>query len=217
MAELALFDLDNTLVDRLAAFRRWVSEFTQEQGLTPEDAAWMIDLDADGSTPMDEFFTALRDRFDLSDSPEALWKAYRARLPELVTCPPEVLAGLRQLREAGWRLGIVTNGMPDNQTGKIRHAGLAELVDGWAISGEERIRKPDARLFRIAAERCGASLADGGWMVGDDPVMDMVGGHFAGLTTVWIDRGVRPWPVDGLRPGHVVADAIGAIKVLLGE
>ncbi|WP_371781163.1 hypothetical protein [Streptosporangium subroseum] len=51
MQRLTLFDLDNTLVDRLDAFRRWTAEFAAERDLSDEDAAWLITLDDDGSVP----------------------------------------------------------------------------------------------------------------------------------------------------------------------
>lgn len=216
MQKLALFDLDNTLIDRLDAFRRWVAEFVDQRGLTEQDANWMVRLDDDGSLPMDEFFAAVRERFALSQTVEELWTAYRARLPELVVCPVEVLTGLDRLRAAGWRVGIVTNGMADNQTGKIQRTGLSGHVDGWAISDAEGFGKSDIRLFEIAAGRCGADLARGGWVIGDDPEKDIAGGRRAGLSTIWIDRGL-PWPVEGFKPDHTVADAVAAVEILLSD
>ncbi|MFC7648345.1 HAD family hydrolase [Streptosporangium lutulentum] len=86
-------------------------------------------------------------------------------------------------------MAIVTNGTADNQLGKIQRTGLAEAVDAYALSGVEGIRKPDVGLFEIAAKRCGATLADGGWMIGGHLVADIGGGRAAGLRTIWIDRG----------------------------
>jgi len=40
------------------------------------------------------------------------------------------------------------------------------LLDACCISGELSIRKPDPRIFEIAAARCGESLDDA-WMIGD--------------------------------------------------
>ncbi|MFI6317515.1 HAD family hydrolase [Nonomuraea sp. NPDC050556] len=227
MQKLALFDLDDTLVDRLDGFRRWVAEFTGRRGLSKEDAAWMIELDADGTLSTEEFFAAVHERFGLVEPVDMLWDAYRARMPELVVCPRPVLRGLRRLRKAGWRVGIVANGTAAHQRGKIYRSGLVDVVDGWAISGEERREKPGPQLFQIAARRCEANVRDGGWMIGDDPFEDIVGGFFAGLRTIWIDRGVRPWrglpdlpglpAPPGLRPDHVVTDTVGAIKVLLDQ
>ncbi|MEV0198446.1 HAD family hydrolase [Nonomuraea sp. NPDC050691] len=174
----------------------------------------MVRLDGDGSLPMDVFFQRVRERFSLPEPVEELWGEYRAALPRLVVCREPVLRALEGLREAGWRVGVVTNGMADNQLGKIRHSGLAERVDGWAISGAEGVRKPDSRLFEIAAERCGVGLDGGGWVVGDDPVKDVEGGRAAGLRTVWVDRGVQAWPSGLAAPGHVVADVEGAVGVI---
>jgi putative hydrolase of the HAD superfamily len=122
-----------------------------------------------------------------------------------------VLDGLDRLRAAGWAVGIVTNGMTDNQTGKIERTGLASRVDGWAISGAEGVRKPDARLFEIAAGRCGAPLR-GGWMVGDDPAKDIDGGRRAGLRTIWIDRGRA-----ATEPAadQIVTGALAAVELLI--
>ncbi|GAA4943128.1 putative hydrolase of the HAD superfamily [Nonomuraea thailandensis] len=210
---LALFDLDNTLVDRLDAFRRWAAEFAAERKLGPRAVPWLEAADADGSVPMDAFFARVRDRFGLPEPAGELWRAYRARLPHLIRCRPEVLDGLERLRAAGWTVGIATNGMTDNQTGKIRHSGLATRVHGWAVSEAEGVRKPDARLFAIAAARCGTSLEGGGWMVGDDAVNDIEGGRSAGLRTIWIDRGRTP---QAPASDHVVGDVVAAIGLLAG-
>ncbi|MFI6811893.1 HAD family hydrolase [Nonomuraea sp. NPDC050328] len=51
-------------------------------------------------------------------------------------------------------------------------------------SGLEGVRKPDPRLFELAAQRCG-----GGWMVGDDLTADIQGAAAAGLRTIWVDHG----------------------------
>jgi FMN phosphatase YigB (HAD superfamily) len=85
-------------------------------------------------------------------------------------------------------IGVVTNGLADVQLTTIVGSGIAGLVDGWAISGAERVRKPDVWLFAIAASRCGMFLAGGGWMVGDGLEADVGGGRAAGLRTIWVDR-----------------------------
>ncbi|MET7330583.1 HAD family hydrolase [Nonomuraea sp. NPDC005650] len=208
---LALFDLDNTLIDRLSAFKLWAAEFAAERGLDEEAVAWMVATDADGSLPMDAFFGLAREHFGLAEPVDALWAAYRARLPHLISCPAQVLDGLERLRAAGWLIGIATNGMADNQTGKIERTGLAARVDGWAISGAEGVRKPDVRLFEIAARRCGASLRPDGWVIGDDPEKDVAGGRQAGLRTIWVDRGVS----GGVVADHTVTDVLSAIELLI--
>ncbi|MGI5162240.1 HAD family hydrolase [Microbispora sp. CA-102843] len=116
------------------------------------------------------------------------------------------------LRASGWRVAIVTNGTADNQLGKIRQTGLAEVVDAYALSGLEGIRKPDVGLFEIAAKRCGVALAEGGWMIGDNLTADIAGGRAAGLRTIWIDRGI--WPGVDHEADHAVTDVLQAIEIL---
>ncbi|WP_184611045.1 HAD hydrolase-like protein [Sphaerisporangium krabiense] len=58
----------------------------------------------------------------------------------------------------------------------------------------EGVRKPDVSLFETAAHRCGASLRNGGWMVGDNPIKDIIGGRTAGLSTMWVNHGAQPDP-----------------------
>ncbi|MEU8272121.1 HAD family hydrolase [Sphaerisporangium sp. NPDC049002] len=212
MQPLALFDLDNTLVNLDEAFHVWAGEFTDEHDLGREAVDWLLALDRAGYPHREVFFTKIRDRFALPEPADELWSRYRQRMPYLVHCRLEVLEGLARLRASGWRVAIVTNGTADNQLGKIQRTGLAEAVDAYALSGVEDIRKPDSGLFEIAAKRCGAVLADGGWMVGDHLVADIGGGRAAGLRTIWIDRGT--WSSDDHGADHVVSDVIEAMEIL---
>jgi FMN phosphatase YigB (HAD superfamily) len=92
-------------------------------------------------------------------------------------------------------------------------SGVARCVDAWAISAAEGVAKPRHRLFEIAADRCGASLADGGWMVGDSATADITGGRTAGLKTCWISRG-RPWPLPERSRDRIVGHVTEAISLL---
>ncbi|MGW0589018.1 HAD family hydrolase [Streptosporangium sp. NPDC002607] len=217
MQRLALFDLDNTLIDLDAAFLLWAHEFAEEHQLSRKAIDYLIKLNRNGLPHRELFFTKVRERFKLSVPATELWAAYRRQMPHLVECRPEVIAALTELRASGWRVGIITNGTADNQLGKLQRTGLADLVDGYALSGIEGIRKPDVGLFEIAAKRCGTSLANGGWMVGDHPVSDISGGQAAGLRTIWVSRDI--WPNREHPPGLMAIDVIHAIDMLfiLGE
>ncbi|MET7337861.1 HAD family hydrolase [Nonomuraea sp. NPDC005650] len=216
MQRLALFDLDNTLVDRAAGLRLWAVEFCETRGLEADKVDWIVEADGDGLVPKETFFAQLRGQFSLSDSVVELWAQYRRRHPTLISASPGVLAGLAQLRRAGWKVGLVTNGFADVQLTTITSTGVAAHVDGWAISGAEKVRKPERKLFELATERCGLTLSAGGWMVGDSVAADIGGGQAAGLRTIWVDRG-RQWPGQISKPDHVVADAAEAIAVLLAQ
>jgi HAD superfamily hydrolase (TIGR01549 family) len=219
MRPLALFDLDDTLVDRRGAFRAWAEEFVAAHGLGDEALAFLLATDADHTGPMGAFFERVHRALRLSPPAAELWAQYRRRLPELASCHGGNVDALRRLRRAGWRIGIVTNGMADNQVGKIRRTGLDRMVDAWCVSDEVGIRKPDAEIFRLAATRCGSDPDRGGWMIGDSLALDVAGGRAAGLRTIWLRGGEGPGspPAGRPAPEFTVESVAEAVDVLLGS
>jgi putative hydrolase of the HAD superfamily len=232
VAGIALFDLDNTLLDREAAFRRWTEGFVERHRLGPVDPglrAWFEAADEDGYLPRRAFLGRVRDRFGLDASVEALHLDYDATYPHSYEADPAVLDGLTALADGGWAIGIVTNG-PPSQYVKVDITGLAELADAVCISGVLGISKPDPAIFITAIERCrrrrarwaGQLTADAGfrsgqWMVGDSLASDIAGGCDAGLSTIWVDRG-RPASdgVPPVQPERVVRHVVDAIEYLRG-
>ncbi|MFJ8692816.1 HAD family hydrolase [Streptomyces roseolilacinus] len=213
MSRTVFFDLDGTLVDRQAALSDAVAGLCRNCGLPPAAEQWLRTELAERANAAD--FARLRDAFSLETPAADLWQEYVHRISAAATCRPEVLEGLTRLRAVAWTIGVITNGAGDIQRAKLAATGLADLVDGIAVSGDLEICKPDLRLFELAAIRCGVSLTDGGWMVGDNPAGDIGGGHQAGLRTIWLCG--RPWP-DGLPAAHhVVDDVTDAITILLTE
>lgn len=209
---LVLFDLDNTLVDRRGTLGGWAAEFVSRHGLGDEARTYVLGMVSERTYP--STFDTIRTRFRLTAPTEELWRAYCADIAAMVSCSDEVLHGLDELRAAGWRVGVATNGAADIQWAKLRATGIADYVDGAFVSEEAGARKPDVRHFALAAERCGAALEDGGWMVGDNPVNDVGGGHSAGLRTIWVANG-RSWAAHAPAPEHTVSDARSAIDLLL--
>ncbi|MEV7426855.1 HAD family hydrolase [Streptomyces sp. NPDC091212] len=210
---LALFDLDNTLVDRTEAITRWAQEFAAAKSLGPAAVDWLIKTDDDGLLPKPDFFAQARAHFGLLESAAELQLRYERRYPSHMRCPTAVLDGLTALRTAGWRLGVVTNGLTTVQQAVLDHTGLTAHLDGWCISETESIRKPDPEIFHRTATRCGTDLTDA-WMIGDSPEADIVGGQNAGVPTIWISR-TRSWPGDHPVPDHTTADIGEAITLLL--
>lgn len=209
---MALFDLDRTLTDRDLLFREWATSFVSRHGLPDDAIELLVERDAHGYGDKAGMFAAIVERFGTSLQVASEVDAFFADFVARHRVTRAVRASLQQLRGAGWRIGIVTNGSP-TQLEKIEVAGLDELVDGVAISGVEGVRKPHRELFAIAANRAGGSPEDG-WMVGDDPEADIRGGADAGMTTAWLPLG-RSWPLEDLRPDHTVPSVPHAIALML--
>ena len=83
---------------------------------------------------------------------------------------------LRDLRDAGVPVGVVTNGPTAGQWDKLRRTGVADLVDAAVVSQEFGVNKPDPSIFRRALELIGAEPSET-IFVGDNPVNDIGGAH----------------------------------------
>lgn len=215
MEPLALFDLDNTLVDRVAAHRRWAESFAERYGLGAPGVAFLCEADEDGFARREVVFAAAREEFGIDEPVDALVRTYRVEYVDQFSPDPGVTEAIVRLRGAGWRIGVVTNG-PVSQHVKLERAGLTGLVDACCVSDEVGVAKPDRRIFDAAIERCGGRPNGAGpaWMVGDAPGPDIAGGLGAGLSTIWLHRG-RHWSEAGYRPDVVVATVAEAVGVLL--
>lgn len=208
---LLLTDLDETLVDRSAALRRWATGFVATRGLPDAEVARIVEMDRHGRRSRPEFVAAVNESLRL-DPPLRL--DYLSDYVRGFTLDPATADALTRARAAGWRIGIVSNG-EQPQLDKIARVGLGPLVDGVCVSGLEQCRKPDPRLFRLAAERAGSSL-EGAWMIGDDAVADMGGADAAGIRGVWLRHG-RTWP-DDLSPPTAQADSFPeAVDIALSD
>jgi putative hydrolase of the HAD superfamily len=99
---------------------------------------------------------------------------------------PDAEPTLRQLREAGLTVGLISNFEAWLEQ-LLEHTGLAEYFDIRAISGVEGVEKPDPRIFRVALERAGVEADDVAY-VGDSPEFDIEPAETLGMLGVLIDR-----------------------------
>lgn len=207
---LLITDLDETLLERRAALRRWAGALAAERRLPPDAVDGILDEDRHGARTRPEFVAALNERFELRPP---LTLAYLGDYVQCFTLADATAAALQRLRGAGWRIAIASNG-DQPQLDKIDRVGLRGLVDGIAVSDLDGVCKPDPGLLRLAARRAGADL-NGAWMVGDDPLNDIQAAHAAGISSVWLRRG-RRWPA-GLKPPTVEASSFhAAVDDVLG-
>lgn len=100
----------------------------------------------------------------------------------------DALSTLRDLREAGLRMGMITNAAnADNANRLIDRFDLRPFFEVILISSIEKIRKPDTRIYTRALTRLSTPAASA-VMVGDTLTADMLGAQNAGMRAIWISR-----------------------------
>ena len=106
---LALFDLDNTLLDREKAFALWATGFVASNGLDHHARAVIDRADADGIAPRDEFFSELRRELGVATEINELVADYYS---EYRPTSPSSRRRLKEsdLRSSGFKVAVVTNG-----------------------------------------------------------------------------------------------------------
>ncbi|MGZ6255426.1 MAG: HAD family hydrolase [Candidatus Limnocylindria bacterium] len=106
--------------------------------------------------------------------------------PESWELYPDVLPTIRELRELGMRLGIVSD-WGSNLLHIVDGLGLGEELDFVIASGAAGVSKPDPAIFRLAASRAGVPMGES-LMVGDSYRADVEGARLAGMDGILIRR-----------------------------
>lgn len=125
----------------------------------------------------------------------------------------DVRDGIERLQNGGYDCYVVSNGNPEMLDSMVEHADIGDLLEDTISADEVGTFKPDAELYRHAADRIGTPVEElahvtAGWF-------DVIGAKHAGLQGVWLNRKDMPWePFDGepdltVDSIHDVADELG--------
>lgn len=208
-----LFDLDNTLVDREAAFRAWAAGEVRAHDGDEADLAAIVAADEGGFSRKEDLAAVVRERLGWELTVAETVAAFRAGIRANIGAYPGVGQALDELRARGEKVAVVTNGVGHQQRGKLSLTGLDRMVDATVVSGEVGVAKPDPRMIVLALEALEAPHASGGsvWMIGDAVHADVAVGQAAGVRTAWISHG-RPWSGSAERPDVVAESTLEAIE-----
>lgn len=192
-----LFDLDDTLVDQASAAASAVVAWMG--GTDPGLVARWTEVSAlhyrrfqDRELTYDEQRRArVRDLVDDpslgDDEADAAFDTYRRHYDAACAPFPDALPALRRARDAGLRIGVLTNGLAERQLLKAERAGITAVVDVLVASSTLPASKPHPSAFHAACARLGTAPGRT-LMVGDSLTDDVGGATAAGLPAVLLDR-----------------------------
>jgi putative hydrolase of the HAD superfamily len=184
------FDLDDTLfLERmyvLSGFAAVANQIANECGTAPEDILReLIAVEAAG-TQGRVFNAWLQGRKQLARrlTVDLLVDTYRLHRPDIPLLPG-VLDMLQSLRNAAYRLAIVSDGPLQSQRAKVGALGLEPLVDRIVLTdlwGPD-FWKPHHRAFKLLESEWSCRPSELAY-VGDNPRKDFVGPKSRGWLTI---------------------------------
>src|SRR5215472_10328606 len=133
----------------------------------------------------------------------------RARLMDLylsLDVFPEVPAMLQQLKAAGLKTAILSNGSPQMLEAVVKKAGTAELLD--AVLSVERVGvyKPHPKVYQLAGDHL--AIPAGAISFQSSNAWDAYAASAFGMRVVWCNRyGQRPERLPG-KPDHEIASLV---------
>ena len=231
-----LFDLDDTLHDDTYAFtsaaQEVAAEVAAEHGIDALSLKRAYVAEAEGfwhrlsteqlRTKLSQWRAAMWrnallsvgiDDAALAERSATRYNVYRKKHYALF---PGALDLLRELKDAGMKLGMLTNGMSETHREKIALLQIAEYFDAIFIADEVGMLKPDPLLFAHACTTLGVPPAQSA-MAGDRYERDISGALDAGLFAIWMNVRNERLP-QGARAPHVTVSGIGEVAShLLGE
>jgi putative hydrolase of the HAD superfamily len=127
---------------------------------------------------------------------DCLWDAFGR--PENWELFPDVHDVLAELRERGYRLGLISN-WDSRLISMCQRLGLTAYTEFILASAATGMEKPDRRIFEIALSTAGVR-PERAVHVGDDYQADVTGALGAGIDAIFIDRsGHASMPVPTIR------------------
>lgn len=220
MIKAVLFDFDETLQDRTAAFEKYMDSFLSCYcpGLSSEEIEKrkedMRITGNGGYVNRVEWCKQLCDMWNWADAPapEELAYHYDKTFGDHNVIFPNSPVLLKKLKELGYIVGVITNGPSMLQNHKMDTSGLRPYCDIVVVSGDVGVHKPDPQLFIYTAEKLGLKPEECVY-VGDHPVNDIQGALSAGMKAIRINTG---WFKNrDLRPDvPVIEDIIDVLKCL---
>ena len=174
-----LFDLDGTLVDTLdLILSSYRHTMRAHLGEAPPDAQWMRTMGRPLKVQLEDFA-------ETPEQLESMFETYlehnEANQERLVRSFPGVREAVAAIREAGYRLGIVTSKINENARREMRSCGLDGLFDALVGANDVEHPKPHPEPVLRGLDAIGCA-ADETLLVGDS-VYDLDAGRGAGVAT----------------------------------
>lgn len=190
------FDFDDTLQSRKGAYRLYCEHFLSKYFPNISDEERLQKLDEmeeyvdGGYKDREVYFPQIIELWHWENHPplQELYDSFNYDFGKFIVMLDGAVDVLKTLKEKGYIVGAITNGVSSLQNIKLDTAGIRELFDVVVVSGDIGIYKPDRRIFDEAVRRAGVKNEEA-LFVGDHPVNDIEGALGAGMQVIRMNYG----------------------------
>ena len=186
-----IFDLDETILDRstsLIDFLQWQVDFILRDEVVQKKAfvKRFIELDNHGKLWKDKVYSALISEFKITGwTAQELLQLYELSFCAFCKPKPNVMNAITSLYEAGYQIGLISNGISPFQERNFYALGVQKYFSSILVSDAVGIRKPEAAIFELGCRALGVDKHKAVY-IGDNPIADIKGAKAAGLKTIFI-------------------------------
>jgi HAD superfamily hydrolase (TIGR01662 family) len=128
---------------------------------------------------------------------------------------PETLMVLATLKDAGYKLGLITNSMQPMwmRDIELNAYGIMPFLDVRVTSGDTGYMKPHPYIYLSALKQIGIEPQEAVF-VGDRPGNDIIGANKVGMTSVWIDPPHLDYDLKGVEPHYRITQLQQLLPVI---
>lgn len=200
-----LFDADNTLLDFFKDERDALTKTLVHFGVPATDENIKIYSDINQGmwkqlekgeitkpelkrTRFKKFFEAIN--FETNEEPLAVNEYYLALLGEGGNIIPGAVETVKFLKEEGFDIHIITNGVALTQAKRLKKSGLLPYIGEVFVSETIGYQKPRKEYFDFVLEKISEKDKNRILVIGDSLTSDIKGAMNAGLKCVWLNHGM---------------------------
>ena len=217
----ALFDLDDTLIDRHGAYDLFYRSFYDKHQSINESIAWpeakdfFWSLSPDNATNPRQAFEVIQERWpEVTGDPEEHYHNYFQGMVEHMQFLPGASDFVDALNASGMPWGVVTNG-GSYQLEKVKSVGLDGQIPVFVATELHGENKPHPAPFINALGQMTLTEADASSVlfVGDNPNTDIIGAQGLGMQTAWLHMG-REFP-ESMKSPDLTIDSVSDLYEVL--
>ena len=218
----ALFDMDDTLIGREAAYGHVYRALYDRHEVIHSTTSWPDALDffwslstGNMTNPREAFLEIKKKWPTITGDPDSHNTFYFEQMVKLVQIIPGAMDFIDWMNSSSVNWGVVTNG-DQFQHLKAEASGIDKKAPFVLASKLFGVDKPEPQVFMEAVRLLDVEGLETEEIlfVGDNPYTDIIGAHGVGMKTAWVRMG-REYPNDAPAPDFII-DHVAELKEHLG-